>query len=473
VGLGRLNPIGRLKDVGASLQRPSLVRRLVGLAAAWSLLLLVVAGISLSAFFTSAVVNRFDDGLSETIDGLVAGASAENGQVLGPQFSDPRSLRAYSGEYWEIADTGPTGALRSLARSRSLWDRALPAPIDGAAVFARSPGKAVYYDAAGPLGQRLRVAALQGRLPDTPQPVIFMAAEDRGPLDKDAARFDTTVGVFLVLLGAGLLAAVVLQVRFGLQPLFALQREVAQVRTGRSERLSGRYPSELDPLATELNALVAHNQEVVERQRTHVGNLAHALKTPLSVVLTEARSEPGRLSELVIRQAETMSQQIDHHLRRARAAARAGGQGERTEVGPVLEELSRTLERVFRDKVSEIDWRCDDGLCFGGERHDLLEIAGNLLENACKWARGRVRVSASRARDDRLAIVVEDDGPGLAPDKRAEVLRRGARLDESAPGSGLGLSIVDELARAYRGSVTLGASALGGLRVDVVLPRAE
>jgi signal transduction histidine kinase len=433
----------------------------------------VVAGVSLSAFFTNAVVNRFDDDLSQTIDGLVAGASAENGQVIGPRFSDPRAMRAYSGEYWEIAEAGPTGALQALARSRSLWDRAVPAPAGGAAVFARDPGKAIYYNAAGPLGQRLRVAALQGRLPDAAQPVIFMAAEDRAPIDKDAARFDTTVGVFLLLLGAGLLAAVVFQVRFGLQPLFALQREVAEVRTGRSERLTGRYPVELDPLAAELNALVAHNQEVVERQRTHVGNLAHALKTPLSVVLTEARSEPGRLSDVVIRQADTMSQQIDHHLRRARAAARASGQGERTEVGPVLEELSRTLERIFLDKVAEIDWRCDDGLCFAGERHDLLEIAGNLLENACKWARSRVRVSASRARDGRLAIVVEDDGPGLAADKRAEVLRRGARLDESAPGSGLGLSIVDELARAYRGSVALGVSAMGGLKVDVVLPRAE
>ncbi len=435
--------------------------------------MLVVAGVSLSVFFTNAVVNRFDDDLSDTIDGLVAGASAENGQVMGPQFSDPRALRAYSGEYWEIAEAAPTGGLHALARSRSLWDRALPAPTGGSGVLARSPGKAVYYDAPGPLGHRLRVAALQGRLPDAPRPVIFMAAEERAPLDKDAATFDTTVGVFLVLLGAGLLAAVVLQVRFGLQPLFALQREVAQVRTGRSERVSGRYPVELDPLATELNALVAHNQEVVERQRTHVGNLAHALKTPLSVVLTEARSEPGRLSDVVIRQAETMSQQIDHHLRRARAAARAGGLGERTEVGAVLEELSRTLERIFQDKVSEIEWSSSEGLCFAGERHDLLEIAGNLLENACKWARGRVRVSASRARDGRLVIVVEDDGPGLAADKRAEVLRRGARLDESAPGSGLGLSIVDELARAYRGSVTLGLSDLGGLKVDVVLPSAE
>ena len=322
----RIGPAGLVKDFGASLNRPSLVRRLIVLAAAWSLALLVVAGVSLSAFFNHAAVNRFDDELSETVDGLVAGASAENGQVLGPQFSDPSTLRAYSGAYWEISKPDGSG-LHALARSRSLWDRALPPPPGGAAMFVKSPGKVVYYDAPGPLHQKLRIGGLQGRLPDYPGPVVFMAAEDRTPIDHDAAAFETTVGIFLVLLGAGLVAAVVLQVRFGLQPLFALRREVAQVRTGRSERVTGRYPSELAPLAAELNALVAHNQEVVERQRTHVGNLAHALKTPLSVVLTEARSEPGRLAEVVSRQAETMSLQIDHHLRRARAAARAGGPG--------------------------------------------------------------------------------------------------------------------------------------------------
>ena len=471
-GLTR-NAAELLIGVGASLRRPSLVRRLIGLAAAWSLILLVIAGIALSAFFTRATVNQFDGDLSDSVDGLVAGATAENGRVFGPQFSDPRALRAYSGEYWEIAEGTPAGGLHALARSRSLWDRTLIPPADGTSVFARSPGKLVYYDAPGPLGQRVRVAALQGRLPDAPRPVIFMAAEDRTPIDREAAKFDTTVALFLMLLGGGLLAAVILQVRFGLQPLFALGREVAHVRTGKSERVSGSYPAELEPLAAELNALVAHNQEVVERQRTHVGNLAHALKTPLSVILTESRSEPGKLSEVVIRQAETMSEQIDHHLRRARAAARAGGQGERTQVAPVVEELSRTLERIFQDKISEIDWDCADDLCFAGERQDLMEIAGNLLENACKWARGRVRVVATASAGGRFVVVVEDDGPGLAKDKRSEVLRRGSRLDENAPGSGLGLSIVDELARAYRGSIVLGASTLGGLKVEVTLPRAE
>jgi len=455
-----------------SLVRPSLVRRLIVLAAAWSLAVLVVAGLSLSAFFNHAATARFNDELSNTVDGLLAGASVEAGQVIAPISDDPRTLRAYSGDYWEIATPGGTG-LRALARSRSLWDRALPSPPGGETALAKAQGKALFYDSAGPLGQPLRVAALQGRLPDLAAPLVFMAAEDRSPVNRDVRKFATTIAAALVLLGAGLIAAVFIQVRVGLAPLFALRREVAAMRTGQSDRVVGDYPSELEPLASELNALMAHNQEVVERQRTHVGNLAHALKTPLSVLLTEARQRPGKLGEVVIRQAEAMGHQVDHHLRRARAAARAQGQGERTAVAPVLEELSRTLEKIFRDKGLSVDWRCPDDLCFLGERQDLLEVAGNVLENACKWCIGRVRVQARALSARQFSLIVEDDGAGLAADQRHEVLRRGARLDESAPGSGLGLAIVDELVRAYGGSVTLSASDMGGLMLELVLPRAD
>jgi signal transduction histidine kinase len=272
-----------------------------------------------------------------------------------------------------------------------------------------------------------------------------------------------------------LVLAVLVQVRVGLRPVFDIRREIARVRRGKAQRLTGDYPEELSPLSEELNALLDHNQEVVERQRTHVGNLAHALKTPISVVLAEAERHPGELAEVVERQAHAMRDHVDHHLRRARAAARAQGQGERTEIAPVLEELALTLERIHQEKGVEIDWDAPDGLAFLGERQDLLEIAGNILENASKWCRRRVRARAfgDGQHPNRLQIVVEDDGPGLPPERWAEVMQRGARLDESAPGSGLGLSIVDDLARAYGGSVQLGASTLKGLRVDIVLPRAE
>jgi signal transduction histidine kinase len=259
----------------------------------------------------------------------------------------------------------------------------------------------------------------------------------------------------------------------GLGPLFAMGREIGAVRRGKAQRLSRSYPSELAPLAGELNALLDHNQEVVERQRTHVGNLAHALKTPLSVMLTEAEGEPGALAEVVTRQAQAMREHVEHHLRRARAAARSPGSGERTPVAEVLDELSRTLERIFTGKV-RIDWDAPDELEFAGERQDLLEMAGNVLENACKWSRGRVRALAEAAPDPRrFVLTVEDDGPGLPPEMRAAVLKRGERLDENAPGSGLGLSIVDELARAYGGRLTLTESSLGGLKIVLDLPQAE
>ena len=453
--------------------RPSLVRRLVILAAGWSLAVLLVSAVVLALLFQQAALRRFDQNLQELIDNLVAGATvSDNGEVLAPALTDLRALRAYSGKYWQIAEPTKDGGLRLLVPSRSLWDSVLKAPADLATQLQAKPGRPVSYETRGPLDEPLRAMALQAKLPGREAPVIFMAAEDRTPVNHDVRRFVTATAIAFVLLGVGMVAAVVIQVRVGLTPLFALRREVAAVRRGKAERVERVYPTELEPLANELNALMAHNQEVVERQRTHVGNLAHALKTPLSVMLTEADQRPGPLAEVVGRQAEAMRQQVDHHLRRARAAARTQGSGERTSVAEVLDELARTLERIFREKAVAIDWDADDGLYFLGERQDLLELAGNAMENACKWCRAKVRVRAELISEERLSIVVEDDGPGLTADQRAAVIKRGERVDENAPGSGLGLSIVDELARAYGGALMLEESPLGGLLVRLELPRA-
>jgi signal transduction histidine kinase len=462
---------------GAYLARPSLVRRLVILAAAWSLAVLAAAGIALSVFFSHAAISRFDDDLSKKVYDLVAGAGVDAGRLVAPAFTLLQPGRAFNGSYWEIttaeAASADEPAQGRMLRSGSLFDRVLDLPPSVLAALARSPGEMVFYDAEGPLKQRLRVAAMQIRIDEIDAPVIVMAAENRAPIDHDVRTFETTIALALVLVGAGLIAAVIVQVRVGLQPLFDLRREVAQVRTGQRERVTGKYPGELEPLAEELNALMAHTQEMVERQRTHVGNLAHALKTPLSVLITEARQQGGPLSEVVIRQAQAMGQHVDHHLRRARAAARTQGQGERTQVAPVVEDLSRTLEKIFRTKLAEIEWDSPEGLHFLGERQDLMEIAGNVMENACKWSRARVRVTAAAQSPREFSLTVEDDGPGLPPERRGEVLRRGARLDERTPGSGLGLAIVDELVRAYGGSLMLETSAWGGLKVTILLPRAD
>jgi signal transduction histidine kinase len=452
---------------------PSLARRLVLLALGWSLATLIVTAVGLGLLFNQAAVRRLDQNLSDVTANLVQGSTVDEGQVYAPPFTDERALRSYSGWYWEIAEPTSDGKLRPLVRSYSLFDAALGAPADLVRQLKARPGHPISYNTRGPLNERLRARAQQNWLPGRKAPVIFLAAEESGSVLRDVRGFVTASAALFIAMGAGLVLAIFAQVRVGLRPLFRLQAEVAAVRRGKAQRLAETYPSELMPLAEELNALVAHNQEVVERQRTHVGNLAHALKTPISVMITEARQRPGPLAEVVERQAEAMQKQVDHHLRRARAAARTQGQGERTSVAEVLDELSRTLGRIFRDKGVSIDWDADEELFFLGERQDLLEIAGNAVENACKWGRSRVRVRAAAAGPQRFSLVVEDDGPGLPQDRRDEVLQRGMRLDETAPGSGLGLSIVDELARAYGGSLILGDSALGGLRLDADLPRAE
>ena len=454
----------------ADLWRPSLARRLVLLAAAWSVAVLIVSGLVQTALFHQAALMRFDDDLHEDALSLYSAAHVEpDGQVDAPATIDPAATRAYSGTYWEIAEPGP-GRLKVLVPSRSLFDSELTGPPGGIAQLEASPGKMVYYDEVGPAREPLRVAAMLARIPHRDRPVVFMTAEDLTPVNTSAKTFALETIVSLIVLGGGLVLVVLIQVRVGLQPVFALQREVAQVRTGKATRLAGDYPSELAPLAAELNALVAHDEEVMERQRTHVGNLAHALKTPLSVMLAEAELHPGPLSKVVTLQAEAMRGHVDHHLRRARAAARSDATRERTAVEPVLEELIHALERIFHDRAVQIDWRSPDDLYFQGERQDLLELLGNVLENACKFSRRRVRCEAQLISPGWLGVVVEDDGPGLPEGQRAGALKRGERLDESAPGSGLGLSIVDELARAYGGHVTLADSAWGGLKVSLDLP---
>ncbi len=451
----------------------SLVRRLIWLAAGWSLALLLCTGVALSIFFARAAMSRFEQGLVDVTDALYAGSSVgEKQTVLAPALTDARALRAYSGRYWQISEPVRTAKVQALVRSRSLWDSEMAVPPDLLARIEKNAGAPVFYDAVGPAKEKLRAVAVESRLPGRVAPVLFMAAEDRGPVDQDIRRFAIVTAATLALLGAGLVAAVVIQVRVGLKPLFDMGHEIAEVRQGKAQRLARAYPAELAPLAGELNALLDHNQDVVERQRTHVGNLAHALKTPISVMLAEAETNRGPLSEVVTRQAEAMRGHVEHHLRRARAAARSQGSGERTPVEAVLDEIARTLARVHR--TVDIDWDAPAGLAFAGERQDLMEMAGNLMENACKWSRGQVSARAEAVPGAAvLRLIIEDDGPGLPADQRASVLRRGQRLDETAPGSGLGLSIVDELARAYGGTVELGDSDLGGLKAVLELPKAE
>lgn len=448
------------------------------LALSWTLATLIITAVGLGFLFERAAVRRVDETLGDLMTNLVSLSTVDESGVFASPLTDEKAVRVYSGRYWELAEPTADGRIVPVngQRSNSLFGSDLPVPPNLEAQLKAHPGSQVAFSSVGPKDEPLRGRAEQLVFPGHKTPVIFLAAEDRSSVNRDVYNFVVATSGLFLLLGAGLITAIVVQVRVGLRPLYDLQGEVAAVRRGKALRVAETYPSELQPLAQELNALVAHNQQVVERQRTHVGNLAHALKTPISVMATEAQQRPGPLAQVVTRQAEAMQKQVDHHLRRARASARSSGQGERTSVAEVLDELSRTLGRIYRDKIA-IDWDAEEELYFLGERQDLLEIAGNAMENACKFGRSKVRVRTLETGPDpgpeRFRLIVEDDGPGLPEDRRGEVLKRGARLDESAPGSGLGLSIVDELARAYGGSLTLSDSALGGLKLEADLPRAE
>jgi signal transduction histidine kinase len=264
------------------------------------------------------------------------------------------------------------------------------------------------------------------------------------------------------------------QVRFGLAPLKRITDSLDAIRSGSAERLAGEFPEEIAPLARETNALIETNKEIVERARTHVGNLAHALKTPLSEMVNEASARPrDPLAEKVLEQADIMRDQVARHLERARLAARLTVVGSLTEVSPVITALARTMEKIHRDRGIAIEVRADEQARFRGERQDLEEMIGNLVDNACKWATSRVAIEVVReSRDDAqvVRIVVDDDGRGLSPSERERVAQRGSRLDETKPGSGLGLSIVVELAGLYGGRLNLGTAPLGGLRAELVLP---
>ncbi|HYC75272.1 sensor histidine kinase [Brevundimonas sp.] len=460
----------------------SLTRRLIWLASAWIVLALVLTGWALTNQYQESSLRRLGDVLANTIDQVVLATNAgADGRLTVGEVKDDRTLSPLQGKYWAVAEPGQDGRLRILVRSPSLAGESLTIPDELPARLAAARGAIISYNdpdglrpgGEGPLGVPLRVAASMKQLPGRAEPVVFLAGIDRSNIDRDTQQFATFTWTALLILGLGLVIAVFLQVQIGLRPLYALRNEIADVRMGRASRIARSYPLEIQPLAEQVNRLLDHNQETVERQRTHVGNLAHALKTPLSVMLAEAGQQKGPLPDIVRRQTEVMKAQVDHHLRRARAAARAQMLGEITPIEPVLDEMAVMLERVFEEKGVVIDWRSPENLAFRGERQDLQELLGNLLENACKWARRRVRVSAGSTGLGQMIVVVEDDGPGLPEDQREAALQRGSRMDETTPGSGLGLSIVVELTRAYGGRVSLSDSELGGLKAVLELPALE
>jgi signal transduction histidine kinase len=435
-------------------------------------LALVLAGMLLTSLFREHVMRQFETVLTQQLDQLTARLEFDAaGQPLidATRLSDPRWQKPYSGLYWQLdrIDAGNAGQSAAL-RSRSLWDTALTLPRD-----ALANGAVHVHEGRGPQDAPLMMVERTVHTADQPDAAWRLIVggdmqEATGAVD----RFTGVLAASLLALGVLLVLAALAQVAVGLSPLRAMQRALTQVHEGRSPRLQGRFPTEVQPLIDGFNGVLDRNAEVVARARTQAGNLAHALKTPLAV-LAHAADSDGPRDELAARVREQVAlsrRHIDWHLARARVAATQRLPGQRTPLAPVLGGLIRVMDRVHAERQLDLHLgELAPDLAFAGEEQDLQEMMGNLLDNACLWARRRVEVLARRD-GDRVQITVEDDGPGIAPDQRDAVLARGVRLDEATPGSGLGLAIVADLVALYQGHIALDTAALGGLRVSVSLP---
>jgi signal transduction histidine kinase len=452
----------------------SLANRLFLSATAWVVVILVITGFILSSVYRDATERAFDRRLNLYLRTLIAEVATPDEppdrqfQSLGePLFELP-----LSGWYWQITRTD--GEKAEVRASRSLWDKKLP-KLEEQGLELTPAGIRVGY-VEGPEGQTLRMVERPVDLGADGKFLVSVAGDATEIFD-ETRSFDYDLGGTFAALGIVLLLTTIFQVRFGLAPLKRISEAIADIRSGRAERLEGEFPVEIAPLARETNALIDANREIVERARTHVGNLAHAIKTPLSVIVNEASAHAAdQLATKVLEQSEIMRDQVAHHLERARIAARLTVIGTVTEVAPAIEALRRTMEKIHRERGVVIRVVADSRAKFRGERQDLEEMAGNLVDNACKWASSRVFVEVLvqppevAGAGPMLRIVVDDDGRGLTAAEIAQVSRRGQRLDESKPGSGLGLSIVVDLAALYGGSLKLGKAPIGGLRAELALP---
>ena len=450
----------------------SLALRLFLSATAWTVVILVATGVILSSIYHDAVERSFDRRLGVYLRTLVADVAApeQSADRGAPTLGEPQFELPLSGWYWQIT---PLDAVKPEIRSsRSLWDTGLNRLRDEDATTSPDGTRRGY--AVGPDEQRLRLLERSVDLGEDGRYLIVVAGDPQ-EIDDETHAFDRALVVTFATLAVVLLLITMFQVRFGLAPLKRISEALAAIRAGTAERLEGRFPVEIAPLARETNALIDANREIVERARTHVGNLAHALKTPLSVVINEAAGREDLLAAKVIEQANIMRDQIARHLERARLAARLKVVGSVTDIVPIVTALTRTMEKIHQGRGIAIDLDAPTEVRFRGERQDLEEMVGNLVDNACKWAQMRVSVEVVAERPDGAAptavrIIIDDDGPGLNPGQRDQVARRGLRLDETKPGSGLGLSIVLELATLYGGNLQLGNAPIGGLRAELVLP---
>ncbi len=448
------------------MRQGSIALRLFWFSLCWLIVALAFTAFLLTNLYSRALDNTLQETLEFHLETLVGvSLSGEDDAFPASSLADPRFQRPASGWYWEIRDA--EGNITGF--SPSLIGTILPEMQSG--FDADNVRTDVQQDG---FGTQIRMLERKITLADR---TILISVT--GNLDEMFDLVDNFRGQTLIVLGAvGVMLAVMsgLVARFALRPIGRLRRAVEQVREGESEQVEGIYPQEIAPLAEEVNELLRSNTQIIERARSQVGNLAHGLKTPLAVLRNEAAGGSAGLGDIVLSETDKMAGLVSSYLDRARLAARTAVVGRRANVTSTMDRLVRVMGKLHRDRTINLNSGTADEIWFRGEESDLEEMAGNLLDNASKWAKSAVEVTLVapvNAPTRTLMITIEDDGPGLSDAEAEKALRRGVRLDEKTPGSGLGLDIVKELVDVYGGTLSLGRSDLGGLKAELVLPAAR
>ncbi|MCS6760768.1 MAG: HAMP domain-containing histidine kinase [Candidatus Devosia symbiotica] len=448
------------------MRKASIAASLFWLSAGWFILALVATGFLLTDLYSRAL----DTSLSETLDFHIeslTGALLETGNPQSDTIAltDTRFGRPRSGWYWVIRDAD--GTLYNL--SRSVVGITMPEIADPASRTGRAT--AIMNDA---FGTQLRVVERTVTIAPKTYEIIVT-----GNLNEILELVGDFRGQAFIVLGAvGVMLAIMsfIVARFAMRPVDRLSAAIESVREGESAAVTGTYPREIAPLAEEINELLRSNVQIIERARNQVGNLAHGLKTPIAVLRNEAGANKGALADVVLAESDKMSAMVGIYLKRARLAARTSVVGKKANATAIMTRLTRVMGKIHPD-VSVTMQPVDAALLwFRGDETDLEEIAGNLLDNACKWSKGlvEVRLEAERGETGTMLLIrIDDNGPGLSEQDALKVLRRGVRLDEKTPGSGLGLDIVKELVDVYGGTLNLDRSTLGGLLVALRLPTAR
>lgn len=451
----------------------SLTFRVIAFSTIWAVLALIVIFTLITTLYRQASERGFDSLLSAHLFNLIGSVGvSEQGVLTGaPDLGDLRFSEPRSGWYWSVEPA--SDELKGELRSSSMT-RAIPSPSVSEVPFNSGFQRSYLTD--GLDGEQLQVFESEFVLDAKNRIARFRVMGNETELEQEISAFQRRLLTYLSLFGFGMIAINAVAIFFGLQPLRRVRNALAMVRQGTAQRLGGRFPAEIEPLANETNALIENNKRIVERSRTQVGNLAHSLKTPLAVLLNEGRALGGEKGRLISEQATSMQKQVEYYLQRARMAAQRDSVVYRTPVKPLVQRMARVMEKL-NPNIDLTLALPQDEVIFAGEREDLEEVLGNLLENAMKWAKSAVVVSVELQNDsggtDFFEISIEDDGPGIPEGKAREALKRGKRLDESKPGTGLGLAIVADLVNEYGGKLGLERGLLGGLKASIRLRNVE